>query len=69
MFPTEQELKIDMGLTYTQFENIIQNFGDDAVLFHFPGNDMEEVGIMKGVKYVMIQSLYPTIFPLIKKEG
>jgi hypothetical protein len=67
IFPTEQELIHDMGLTYAEFENIIQDFGDAAMLTSSP-EDISEFGIKKGVNYVMIQSIYPDIYEIVAKK-
>jgi hypothetical protein len=68
MFPTEHELKKDMGLSFRQFEKIVLNFNDEALEFSFPKNDVPELGIKKQINYIMLKSLYPKAFAIVSKK-
>lgn len=67
IFPSEKDLKKEVGLPYHQFKKIILGASDIPMLVSCPTN-MPSFGIKKGVNYLIIESLYPEIFSLIKNK-
>lgn len=66
IFPTEFELNKELGLSFSQFEKILLNANDEALLFNYPEDDIPELGIKKQMFYVIMKSLYPEIYPIVK---
>jgi hypothetical protein len=68
MFPTEDDLKRNMGISFWQFEKIVLGFNDEALRFSFPEKDIPELGIKKQTNYVIMKSLYPKVFAIVNKN-
>jgi len=68
MLPTEHEFNLEMGSSFRDLQNIMPNFDDDALLFYFPDNDVPELGIKKQTDYVILRSLYPEVYSIVRQN-
>ena len=66
IFPTELELKKEIGLSFSQLKKILLNTSDEALSFYYPKEDIPELGIKKQTYYVIMKSLYPELYVIVK---
>jgi hypothetical protein len=56
-----------MGLSFRQLEEVVAKFDDGALLIS-SSSDSPDLGIKTKTNYVIIKSLYPEVFSIVKNK-